>query len=150
MPRRIVVGVDGSANAGEALRWALSHAKALGAEVTAVLAWQVPFVGHPGAFDAGELESWAKAELLEAVADVAPAPEVPLQAIVAHGDPTESLVEAAKGADLLVVGARGRAKFAPIAIGWVAVSCAAHAPCPVVIVRPPEDGSTNIAPLRPR
>jgi nucleotide-binding universal stress UspA family protein len=135
MTRRIVVGVDGSPNASAALRWALSHAQALEAEVTAVLAWQMPFLSHPGAFDSGEVEGWAKAALLDAVTEAAPAPAVPLEAVVAEGDPTESLTEAAKGADLLVVGARGRGRFAPMAIGWVAVSCAAHAPCPVVIVR---------------
>lgn len=135
MAGRIVVGVDGSPHAAAALRWALSHAQALGAEVTAVLAWQMPFLEQPGAFDPGEVEGWAKAALLKAVEDTAPSPDVPLQTLVAEGDPTESLIEAAKGADLLVVGARGRGRFAPMAIGWVAVSCAAHAPCPVVIVR---------------
>lgn len=68
-------------------------------------------------------------------AEVDPPPDVPLESVVAEGDPTESLIEAAKGADLLVVGARGRGRFAPIPIGWVAVGCAGHASCPVVIVR---------------
>jgi nucleotide-binding universal stress UspA family protein len=56
MAGRIVVGVDGSPNAAAALRWALVHAKVLEAGVTAVLAWQMPFLSHPEAFDVGEVE----------------------------------------------------------------------------------------------
>jgi nucleotide-binding universal stress UspA family protein len=82
MAGRIVVGVDGSPNAAAALRWALGHAGVLEAEVIAVLAWQMPFLSHPGAFDAGEVEGWAKAALLEAVGDATPAPEVPLECVV--------------------------------------------------------------------
>lgn len=87
MSRRIVVGVDGSPHASAALQWGLSHAKALEAEVTAVLAWQMPFLSRPGTFDPGEVEGWAKAALLQAVGEAAPAPEVPLDCVVAEGDP---------------------------------------------------------------
>jgi len=57
MTYRVVVGVDGSPHGDAALRWALEEAdKHDGGEVTAVYAWQVPFVSIPGAFDRDELE----------------------------------------------------------------------------------------------
>ena len=39
----IVAGVDGSEDSKEALRWAARQARFTGAEVHAVIAWQVPF-----------------------------------------------------------------------------------------------------------
>jgi nucleotide-binding universal stress UspA family protein len=50
MTYSIVVGVDGSAHGNAALRWVLAEAEARGGEVTALFAWQVPFLSFPGAF----------------------------------------------------------------------------------------------------
>jgi nucleotide-binding universal stress UspA family protein len=49
MTYRVVVGVDGSAHGDAALHWALAEAEAHDGEVTAVFAWQMPFVSNPGA-----------------------------------------------------------------------------------------------------
>ncbi len=56
----------------------------------------------------------------------------------AQGDPSGSLITACEriGADLLVIGARGRGGFTGLLLGTVGQQCAAHAPCPVVIVKP--------------
>lgn len=54
--------------------------------------------------------------MLEEVSKLAPT-AVPLQSVVAERDPTESLMQAVKGADLLVLGTRGRGRFGPMAIG---------------------------------
>ena len=97
MTYRVVVGVDGSAHGDAALRWALAQAESRGGEVTAVFAWQQPFVSIPGAFDREELEQAAKDFLVEKVSAVAPSPNVPLLPLVAEGDPAEALVVAAKG-----------------------------------------------------
>jgi nucleotide-binding universal stress UspA family protein len=48
------------------------------------------------------------------------------------------LIDAAKDADLLVVGSRGRGGFAGLLLGSVSQQCAQHAQCPVVIVRKPQ------------
>ena len=56
MTYRIVVGVDGSEHGNAALRWALEEALAHEAEIVAVFAWQMPFIGIPGAFDRDEME----------------------------------------------------------------------------------------------
>ena len=81
MTYRIVVGVDGSAHSGAALRWALREAGCHSGEVTALFSWQVPFLSFPGAFDKEELEKASKDFLLETVSEIVPAPAVPLRAV---------------------------------------------------------------------
>jgi nucleotide-binding universal stress UspA family protein len=135
MTYRVVVGVDGSANGDAALRWALAQAESRGGQVTAVFAWQQPFISIPGAFDREELEQAAKDFLVEKVSAVAPSPKVPLLPLVAEGDPAETLVVAADGADLLVVGTRGRSPFMGGVLGAVSLRCAAGASCPVTLVK---------------
>jgi nucleotide-binding universal stress UspA family protein len=136
MTYRIVVGVDGSPHADAALRWALNEAAAHeGSGVRAVFAWQIPLLSFPGAFDRDDLEKRAKELLIDRVSSVEPSPKVPLETLVAEGDPAESLVAAAAGANLLVVGARGRSPFAGLMLGSVSQRCAAKAACPVVIVK---------------
>lgn len=136
MTRRIVVGVDGSPHSDQGLRWALGHAKEVGATtVVAVFAWQLPLIQVPGAFDPEELEKQAKRFLNETVRRVAPNPPVNLECLVAHGEPTAALIEASRDADLLVVGTRGRNTFGGLLLGSVSQGCAAAAGCPVVIVK---------------
>jgi nucleotide-binding universal stress UspA family protein len=135
MTYRIVVGVDGSEHSNEALRWALKEAECHSGTVTAVLSWQVPFLSFPGAFDREELEKVYKNFLIETVSAIAPKPTVPLETLVAEGDPTEAMVEASKGASLLVLGTRGRSAFAGLLLGAVSQGAAATAHCPVVLVK---------------
>jgi nucleotide-binding universal stress UspA family protein len=132
---RIVVGVDGSEHSNAALKWALADAQQHSGMVTAVLAWQLPFVSFPGAFDREELEQAYKQFLIDTVSAIAPTPAVPLETLVAEGDPTESMVEASKGANLLVMGIRGRSRFAGLLLGAVSQAVAANAHCPVVLVK---------------
>ena len=141
MTYRIVVGVDGSAHSEAALRWSLDEAAARGGSVTALLSWQVPFLSIPGAFDREELEQTYKNYVNEIVSAVAPSPPVPLATVVAEGDPAESLITAARDAELLVVGTRGRSPFAGLVLGSVSQRCAAAARCPVVLVRQDEEQS---------
>jgi nucleotide-binding universal stress UspA family protein len=135
MTYRIVVGIDGSEHSNTALRWALSEAECHSGTVTAVLAWQVPFLSFPGAFDRDELEKAYKEFLIETVSAIAPKPAVPLETLVAEGDPTEAMVEASKSASLLVLGVRGRSPFAGLLLGGVSQGAAATAHCPVVLVK---------------
>ncbi len=136
MTYRIVVGVDGSEHSNAALRWALAEAEShADGQLTAVLSWQVPFLSFPGAFDREELEKAYKAFLIETVSAIAPKPAVPLETLVAEGDPTETMVEASKGAHLLVLGIRGRSAFAGLLLGSVSQGAATSAHCPVVLVK---------------
>jgi nucleotide-binding universal stress UspA family protein len=139
MTYRIVVGVNGSSHSCSALRWALTEAASHSGEVAAVYAWQMPFVSNPVAFDREEVEKSASDFLIDAVSASVPSPEVPLYTLVAQGDPVDALTLAAKDADLLVLGIRGRSPLRALLRRSVSRGCAATAPCPVVLVKPGSD-----------
>jgi nucleotide-binding universal stress UspA family protein len=140
----IVVGVDHSAGAKEALRFALEEARLRQATLRAVHAWQFGYIGATGMEGAlpaigGELheyraaaEAALDATLRQAIPD---AGEVEVERHVVEGAPAAVLVEESRGADLLVVGSRGHGGFAQLLLGSVSQQCAHHAECPVVIVR---------------
>jgi nucleotide-binding universal stress UspA family protein len=140
MTYQIVVGVDGSKHSSAALLWSLAQAQVRSGQVTALFAWQVPFLSFPGAFDREELEKIAKDFLVETVSEIVPTPAVPLRTVVAEGDPTESLVEASRQADLLVLGIRGRSPFTGLLLGSVSQGAAATAHCPVALVKVTDQG----------
>jgi nucleotide-binding universal stress UspA family protein len=147
MTYRIVVGVDGSRHGEAALRWALAGAEARDGELTAVFSWQVPFISFPGAFDRAELEQAGKEFIVETVSRVVPSPSIPLLTVVAEGDPASSLIEASRGADLLVVGTRGRSPWSGMLLGSVSQRCAAAAACPVVLVKVPGESTGQHKPI---
>jgi nucleotide-binding universal stress UspA family protein len=66
---------------------------------------------------------------------------VEIEVVPAPGSPARTLIESAQGADLLVVGSRGRGGFLGLLLGSVSQQCAQHPPCPVVIL-PPENEDT--------
>jgi nucleotide-binding universal stress UspA family protein len=138
---RIVVGVDGSPESREALRWALDEARLRDATVRAVHAWGNPYLLTPGFgpaedFQLPALHEGAEKLLSSAVAEVAgEKPDVEIEEVAAEGPAGSVLMEQAKGADLLVVGSRGHGGFVGLLLGSVSQQCAQHAPCPVLIVR---------------
>ncbi len=147
MTYRIVVGVDGSPHSKAALLWSLAEAESHDGELTAVFAWQVPFISFPGAFDRDELEQAGKEFIVDMVSGVAPSPLVPLLTLVAEGDPAAALIEASKDADLLVVGTRGRSPWSGLLLGSVSQRCAAAAACPVVLVKVPGESTDQHKPI---
>ncbi|MGY1633493.1 universal stress protein [Geodermatophilus sp. SYSU D01186] len=132
---RIAVGVDGSPSSEDALRWAAEQARLTGQELHAVTAW-----GLPLPYDApvtGEVD-WsgdAAAALEKSLATVLGAADAPR--VVRHvqeGHPAGVLVDAARDADLLVVGSRGHGRLPGLLLGSVSQHVVAHATCPVVVV----------------
>jgi nucleotide-binding universal stress UspA family protein len=134
--RVIVVGVDGSGNSIEALRWAASEARFTGAELHAVLAWTVPFTIYVvPSYTEADYEHDAANTLNEAVREaLGPDPGVPVVTRLVQQRPATALVEEAAHADLLVVGGHGRGELPGVHLGSVASYCTHHAPCPVVVV----------------
>jgi nucleotide-binding universal stress UspA family protein len=137
---RIVVGVDGSDPSLTALRWAVDMARLSGAEVDAVHAWShhaltyAPGMVTPPMLASDDLVADATATL-DRACDSLNEHDVVVNRIVEQGPAARCLLETANGADLLVVGSRGRGGFTGLLLGSVSQQCAHHAPCPVVIVR---------------
>jgi nucleotide-binding universal stress UspA family protein len=141
-PRRIVVGVDGFESSKAALRWAIHQAKLTGAVVDAVTAWQVPVgTGWIPAADMPDYQQDAFTVLAEAIAEMCTVdPDVQVCPRVLEGRAGQVLVDAAEGADLLVVGSRGHGGLAEALLGSVGQHCVHHAPCPVLIMRGKHEG----------
>lgn len=141
---RIVVGVDGSAAAQDALAWAIVQAQHTGAAVEAIIAWHYPTAyGHPvPMLYESTYPELAERVLATAIAAV-PAElseKAEIRPRMVQGSPARVLLDASEGADLLVVGSRGHGGFVEALLGSVGQNCVHHAVCPVVVVRhqPPD------------
>ena len=134
--QRIVVGIDGSAGSRAALAWAVEEARLRHATVEAVRAWSwpVPYVG-PGmaGLDPRLLEEGERAVLADAIGACDTA-GVDVEQVLVEGPAAQRLLERAKGADLLVVGSRGRGGFAGLLLGSVSQQVVHHAEGPVVVI----------------
>lgn len=84
--------------------------------------------GEPGDAEASVVVSQIAAVL-------GPSPDVPLERHVKQGRAAQVILEAAKDADLVVVGSRGRDGFAGLLLGSVSSQVAQHCQCPVTVVR---------------
>lgn len=137
----IIVAVDGSRASEAAIAWAAKQAKLTGAQLQAVTAWQIPALAYGNVlFPADtDLERASEQTLEEALDKVLGPDRSNVTSRVIHGPAALVLVEAAKGADLLVMGSRGHGAFAGMLLGSVSDYCVARAPCPVVVVRDPEE-----------
>lgn len=134
---RIVVGVDGSASSVDALRWAGQQARLTGAQLLAVSSWTSPTTYGWSPAPAGtDWQTDSETVLRTALTDALGAAAAEhVQQHVVPGHPAAALLEAAAGADLLVVGSRGHGGFTGMLLGSVSQHVIAHAPSPVVVVR---------------
>lgn len=76
------------------------------------------------------------AEAIDAAADEAAGVEV-VRVLHRGGSPATALAEEAAGADLLVLGTRGRGGLHELLDGSVSFDCRRHAACPVMVVTAP-------------
>jgi nucleotide-binding universal stress UspA family protein len=146
--RAVVVGVDGSAAGRRALIWAFEEARLRGLRLRAIGVVQLHLValsvpGYPYADETyiNELVAAAREELAKEVAEAGadyPGVEAEVEAVL--GTPAETLVEASEGAELLVVGSRGRGGFSGLLLGSVSQQVVSHAHVPVLVVRPNRPG----------
>jgi nucleotide-binding universal stress UspA family protein len=141
-PATVVVGFDGSDAAHRALRWAVDEADRRRATLRVVHAWTAPAaswpymanLGHLGTPDAERGAERVRAEAADAVVRHrgGDGPDVVYQSV--EGRPAAILLDAARRADLLVVGTRGRGGPVRALVGSVAAACLRHATVATVVV----------------
>ncbi|GAA1553453.1 universal stress protein [Kribbella sancticallisti] len=145
--RPVLVGVDGSVSAQGALAWAAAEASSRRCPLRIIHTFVWPMIGNAldlasvgdidnGLQSAGE---WILAEAENYTRHVAPDIKVTGELFVAGAAPT--LLSQAQDAELVVVGSRGFGGFRGLLMGSVSAAVAAHAPCPVIVVRPHRDGT---------
>lgn len=138
----IVVGVDETPQSAAALRVAAAEADRRGGRLTAVLAWDLLSQHHevPDApFDPGYGEADA-AMALETILDRTIGADAAgrVERLLVCDLPARALLDAACGADLLVVGSRDLNGLRRALEGSVSARCRRHPPCPLLIVH--DDG----------
>lgn len=151
----VVVGVDGSMGATEALHWALAEARLREVPLRIVHAWTLGYMGVTGGsgyivgaeslgVDVTTLRRAAQA-LLEQAADpvVGKVSDVEIERQVVEGAAADVLVGSVSAGDLLVVGSRGHGGLAGALLGSVSQKCVHHAPCPVVVVHAPKEAAAT-------
>lgn len=136
----VVVGVDGSASATQAVLWAAKEADRRRAPLVLVHVWTpipvaplhvgslVPY--HDALVDQGG--QWLR-EASAAAREAAPGVLTSTQLV--SGSAAGQLIASSASAGLVVLGSRGLGGFAGLVVGSVAVSVATHGHCPVVVVR---------------
>jgi len=142
----VVVGVDGSRPADQALDWAAEQAAlehraltlvhALGPLGTSGTAWlDQAAVNRRDILDAMRREGH---ELLDHGRERALRrhPQLEVREVLRMVDPRESLLELSQDAAMVVVGSRGRGPVRSLVLGSVSVGVSRHAACPVVVLRP--------------
>ncbi len=135
---RIVVGIDGSLSSVAALKWAMRQAHLIGSTVEAITTWEWPMAPAVGMMAPDGFDPKGDAqEVLEKVL----APErvghegVSIDSKIVGGPAELALVDASRGADLLVIGSRGHSELVSLLLGSVSEHCVSHAHCPVVVIR---------------
>lgn len=139
----VVVGIDGSPVSEAALAFAYEEAALRGAPLVAVHTW-TDLVADPvlaPLLDWEAIEVDEQVVLAERLAGWAGKfPDVVVRRVVRRDRPAHALLAEAVGAQLLVVGSRGRGGFAGLLLGSVGHAVLHRSPCPVVVVRPGDGG----------
>jgi len=147
--RTIVVGIDGSEASKIVLRWAIDEAVLRGDRVTAIHAYlpfdatwaalpEVALASIPPETLEQDAQERAETVLRQALAEFDT--DVEVTALATAGRPSDVLLEASRGADLLVVGSRGHGGFRGLLLGSVSHQVVTHAVVPTVVVPTSQDG----------
>ncbi|MBD5784920.1 universal stress protein [Cellulosimicrobium terreum] len=135
----VLVGVDGSTSSGRALDWAVREAAARSAVLRVV---HVVHTSGSPFLDANPLPDDDVAGRGGCVVDAAidradrVDPSVPVEGVLRSGPPSEALLDAARDADLVVVGTRGLGLVGAVLLSSVGSRLASRAAAPIVVVPP--------------
>lgn len=142
---RIVVGVDDSPTARRALGLAVSMAAETDADLVVVNSWEVPYPYDPIAMTAAGyqpqddvFEMQSEKVVAELIADVMDDQRedinVEVSVVRTQSSPVDALLEAAKEADAIVVGSRGRGTVRGLLLGSVSQGVLHRSHIPVVVL----------------
>ncbi|MFI9846668.1 universal stress protein [Nonomuraea sp. NPDC051941] len=136
----VVVGYDGSDHSEAAMAYAVEQARARKALLHVLFAWQVPMFSPYAVTYNSLIETAMQEEMRAARQRVEPwrtrNPDVDISDEQRCAHPVTALIEAARSADLVVVGSRGMGGLASAVLGSVSQGVLNHVTCPVAIVRP--------------
>ncbi|MER6628940.1 universal stress protein [Streptomyces sp. NPDC000987] len=139
----LVVGTDGSEPSLRAVDWAADEATLHGVPLRIVYAslWE----RYEGAALAQEIRKPSDEVMAEDIVDGAVdrarrrRPELKVSGEVLAEEPEYALVREGRNASAVVVGTRGRSGVAEYLLGSVSLTVAAHADCPVIVLRGSQD-----------
>lgn len=137
----IVVGVDGSENSLDALRWAAEEARVRNALLRVVAIFNAPIMSTgyevvaPDPSDLAAASNTMLDAAVDSVREEGGLEGVQVATEVVEGHAGERLIELSHSADMVVVGARGHGGFLGMVLGSVTGHVVNHAACPVVVVR---------------
>jgi len=136
-PDRVVVGIDGSPESRDALRWAGNEAELHGVGLLVVHAWMYPYLTvDTASAQARDLANIDAACVLErAVESAREEFGIDVDGELVEAGPLTALLETVRDGDLLVVGSRGRGAFSASHFGYTVKSVLDRSPVPVVVVR---------------
>ena len=140
----IVVGIDGSDNASHALEWAMTEAALRKAPLTVVTVNSVPASYWSGApvelagdqERVAEIRKAAEAAVADTASKLGASQPESVTVTAVSGYPVQTLIDASRGSDLIVVGSRGGGGFGSLVLGSVSDQVVHHAHCPVAVVPP--------------
>jgi len=144
----VVVGVDGSDSGRRALDWAVEEATRRRLPLQLLCAWQSDYAAETVAPLVASIEEECRSILEAAAADaktVSSGVEVRISTV--HAQAASALIAASRHANTVVVGSRGFAAVKESFLGSTSMQVAAHAACPVVVVREPgvrHDGTRRV------
>jgi nucleotide-binding universal stress UspA family protein len=150
--RPVVAGVDGSECSLQAVRWAAVEAERRHRPLRLVAAHAWPaggLIGDPGlgVDPQAVLRDVVQGHLATAAATAAAvAPDLEVEQVEVSGLAVPVLQGESARAEMVVLGDRGLGGFSGLLIGSVAVALAAHAACPIVVVRGSEPDHTTPRP----
>jgi nucleotide-binding universal stress UspA family protein len=134
---KIVVGIDGSPQSEAALAWAIGEARLRGRGLRVIHAFRavISMTGHTDPEFYQREEGEAKTGFEQVLAKGPSLEGLDVEKVIEPGNPSEVLVKASRGANLLVIGSHGRGHFRGSLVGSVTMHCVYQAHCPVVVIR---------------
>jgi len=143
----IIVGLDGSKHAEDALRWAADEARRREAPLHLVHAVDLDWLVAAAAISDVSADP-STDEVLDAACSRLSMefPDLRVTAQVTTGSPAHDLVKLSFGARELVVGGHGTSP-SHVPLGSVPSALASHAACPVVVVRPYDEQGQSSRPV---